>query len=410
MTPEASVIVGASAAGVAAALGMRAAGYRGSVTLVDADPRLPYERPPLSKAFGPDGGVLLRPILPPEMYAEHAIALRLGDAVAALDLPGRRVVLAGGAELPADAVLLATGLRARRLELPGADLGGVLTLRTADDALALAGRLRTARSLVVIGGGFIGLEVAAAARLRGLRVTVVEALELPLLAPLGPEVALLLAALHTEHGVRIIAGATAVAFDGAQAVTGVHLTTGERLPADLVVVGCGVLPNDGLALSAGIACDDGIPVDAYGRTSAPGVWAAGDVAAAPHPALATPGRIEHWDTAQHSGAAVGRSMAGVPTENVAVPYFWSEQYDRMLQVFGRARPGDTVVLRAGASPHRFLVGWLRNDIVVAAAGVGYPRDLRQVKTLIERRAAIPAEALRDPATDFRRLSKALPVS
>ena len=409
MTPTpGQVIIGASAAGVSAAVAMRTAGYPGSITVLDSDPNPPYERPPLSKSLvGQKTGSALKPILPTELYATHDIELRLGTEVAALDVERQEVALRDGSVLPAEHVVLATGVSARRLTVPGADLSNVLTLRDAADARALSECLAAGGPLVIVGGGFIGLELAAVARENDIPVTVVELTTLPLIGIVGAEVAALVHRLHTDRGVDFRLGSTVSAFLGESSVTAVELDSGERLPAQTAVVGVGVLPNVALAEAAGIKVDRfGIVVDRLGNTSDPWVSAAGDVASQPHPALSAPGRIEHWDVAMRHGAAVGATIAGTPTAFESTPYAWSEQYGLMLQMFGRPHPGDELVLRDGATPERFMTFWLRGGRLGAVGGLDCARDVAGAKRLIEAQVPLTAEQVADPGLDIRQLLKA----
>ncbi|WP_433227002.1 NAD(P)/FAD-dependent oxidoreductase [Actinomadura formosensis] len=399
------LIVGGSAAGVAAAFALRRSGFEGQVTVVEAGAELPYERPPLSKALGTGEAASLRPIVPAEDYRAAAVGLRLRSRVDRLDPARRTAWLCDGSALRADRILLATGASARRLTIPGSDLPGVMTLRDADDARRLAVAISAGGPVVVIGGGFIGMEVAAAARAAGCAVTVVEAAALPLVGALGRPLAELVTALHREHGVHVRTGASAEAFHGSGTVGEVRLSTGERLPAAAVVVGVGVVPNDTLAAAAGIRCDGGIVVDLQGRTSHPWIRAAGDVTVQPHPHLATAGRIEHWDNALRQGAVAGAAMAGGLRVHDGLPYFWSEQYGLTLQVLGRPRTGDELLLRPGAGPRRFLALWRRGGAVVAAAGLDTVRDLAAARKLIETRTMVSAGKLLDPATDLRLLAR-----
>lgn len=399
------VIVGAGIAGVSAAMAMRDHGFEGGITLVDAEPYLPYERPPLSKT-----GSELKPLFPVDAYAEKQIELRLGTRVANLDPDRRRVLLSDGDDLEADQVLLATGVAARRTGVPGENLDGVLTLRTADDAALLFAHLDKGGPLVVVGGGFIGLEAAALASERGIDVTVIEAGELPLLGPLGPAVANLVATLHRDRGVRIHTGVTVAEYSGAGRVEQVRLTSGHTLPATTVILGCGVVPNDMLAGSNRIHCDGGIVASRTGRTSHAWTWTAGDVASQQNPYIEGRARIEHWDVARRHGAAVGASMAGVPTENAEVPYFWSDQFGLTLQMFGRSRQGDTIVLRKDASPEKFLAFWVRNGLVVGVAGLDQVKGVRAGKKLIELSASVDPAVLADPNVDLRALSKKVATS
>ncbi|MFL1592731.1 FAD-dependent oxidoreductase [Rhodococcus ruber] len=401
---EHHVVVGAGAAGLAAASAMRDNGFAGRITVVDADPHTPYERPPLSKEYLADRR--LREIVAETEYRRLDVELRLGVGVRRLRPADRRIDTADGDALAADRVLLATGVSARRLDVPGADLGNILTLRDADDAAALAARLSAGGPLVVVGGGFVGLEVAASAADRGIDVTVVELGDLPLLAAVGPDIARRICRLHTERGVRILTRRTVDAFVGSSAVEAVRLSTGERLDAATVVVGCGVVPNDALARQAGTACADGITVDDLGRSS-DWIWAAGDVAAHVNPHLGRRGRIEHWDVARRHGAAVGASMAGTATVNREIPYFWSHQYAHTLQMYGRGRPGDRVVVRESTTEPGFVAFWVRDGRVAAAAALDEPRDVRSAKILAENRSAVPDEVLRSAGTDLRRVARQL---
>ncbi|MEV7389172.1 FAD-dependent oxidoreductase [Streptomyces sp. NPDC091215] len=403
---EHQVIVGGSAAGIAAALALRDHGFAGQVSVVDAGGELPYERPPLSKALTAGETRFVVPIVPAEAYVERDIELLLGTRVLALDPAHRLVVLDNGRTVRADRVLLATGARALLPEVPGVGLDGVLTLRDAQDARELAGRLRRGGPVVVIGGGFIGLETGAMAREAGSEVTVVEQALLPLERPLGPDLAARVTGLHTGRGVRIRTGLSVVEFTGVGAVDGVRLSTGEVLPAATVVVGVGVHPDTTLAERAGVACDQGVIVDLQCRTSDPWIFAAGDVARQPNPYLATPGRIEHWDNAWKQGAVAGAVMAGsVDREHADLPYFYSEQYGRTLQMYGRYAVGDTFVLREDATHDRFLGFWLRDGRITAAAALDRPKDLRTVRTLIETAAPVTATELSSPDTNLRALAK-----
>ena len=282
----------------------------------------------------------------------------------------------------------------------------MLTLRDADDAFRVTAGLDAGGPLVVIGGGFIGLEAAAAARSRGLDVTVVELLPVPLLPVLGAGAGGWLRRLHEDRGVRFRLGATAAEFTGSGAVDGVVLDSGERLPAATVIVGCGVVPNDALARQAGICCRSGILVDGHGRTNTDWIWAAGDVASMINPHVEGRQRIEHWNVAMGHGAAVGASMAGRLTLHEDVPYFWSDQYGLQLQMYGRGRADDEIVTRADATEESFLSFWLRGGRLAAAAGIGAARDLRAARALIETRAKVLPSVLADRHVSLRALASA----
>ncbi|MDT7644036.1 MAG: 3-phenylpropionate/trans-cinnamate dioxygenase ferredoxin reductase component [Pseudonocardiales bacterium] len=404
------LIIGASAAGFAAARELRLTGFAGELTVVDRDQHAPYERPPLSKQVARGTTPALTPLVDAQTLRELDVELIRGTGVRALDLVGHRVELADGQRLSFDAVLLATGARPRTLAVPGARLEGVLALRDAADAWELSDRLAEGGPLVVVGAGFIGLELASAARTAGVGVTVVEKTAAPLAGTLGSRLSEWLLGVHRGHGVEVILGAEVEAFVGRRRVEEVVLTDGRRLPAGTVLVGIGAEPEVDLGHRAGLRCADGIVVDGYGRTSDPRVFAAGDVACQPHPHLAVPGRIEHWDSALRHGAAVGATMAGRPTLHSEIPYFWSEQYGGLLQSYGRHRPGDDLVIRGQISSDRATAVWLRSGVPVAAVGFGAAREIRAIKTLIEASAPVSVSAIADPMTDFRQLSNRMLTS
>jgi NADPH-dependent 2,4-dienoyl-CoA reductase/sulfur reductase-like enzyme len=344
------VVAGGGLAAANAVEELRAQGYAGDLTLVCAEPHLPYERPPLSK------DLLLGKAEPDSVfthdagwYDDHGVEVRLGQRVGAIDLD-RTSVTVGDETIGYDRLLLATGATPRHLRVADGSGVPVSYLRTLDDAVALKERL--AGRVVVVGAGWIGLEVAAAAREAGAEVTVVEQAEQPLAAALGPELGAIFADLHREHGVDLRLG-TAVDQD---ALTG----------ADLVVVGIGAVPADGLAREAGLACDDGVLVDARLRTSDPHVYAAGDVARHDHPTLGRL-RVEHWDAAIHQGRAAARAMLGDDTAYDRLLYFFTDQYDLGMEYVGHVgREGyDDVVVRGDREARRLVAYWLRGGTVVA---------------------------------------------
>jgi 3-phenylpropionate/trans-cinnamate dioxygenase ferredoxin reductase subunit len=405
-------VVGASAAGVSAAIALRQHGYEGRITVLDRDPRPPYERPPLSKL----ADRTLRPIAPPERFEELDIELRLGVDVQGADPGARTLQLSDGDVLTVDAVLLSTGVAARRLAVPGSDLDHVLVLRDASDAELLADRFAVGGPLVVIGAGFIGLEIAALARELGHDVTVVEVGTRPLQA-LDERIGLRALELHEGRGVRFVLGQTVQRFDaakdgakdGAGAVEAVVLDDGTRIPAATVVVGVGVEPRTDLARALGVQVDgQGIVVDEYGRTNLPWVFAAGDVASQPHPHLpAGPARIEHWDVALKHGAAVGATMAGHPTTFVEAPYVWSDQFGLTFQLFGRPQPTDELVMRSDSTAHSYLGFWLRDDVIIAVCGLDRSRDIGAARRLLERPVASHRSELVDSEVELRSLVKTL---
>jgi 3-phenylpropionate/trans-cinnamate dioxygenase ferredoxin reductase component len=398
-------MIGASAAGVSAAMASRRAGFTGEIVVVGAESHAPYERPPLSKTLVDVDDIesALSPIVLADQLRSNQVELRLGVRARSIDPSAGTVLLDDGETLPADAVLLATGASPRRLEIPGSDLEGICYLRDADDAGELGRRLRSQAPVVVIGAGFIGLEVAAVARDLGRDVTVVEALGQPLLGAVGLLLGSVFAAVHREQGVRLLVDTGVAAFHGPGVVEAVELADGQTIPAATVVVGIGVRPKTDLAEAAGVVVDDGVVVDQHGRTSLPWLFAAGDVASRPHVHCPRRVRIEHWNNALYQGAAVGRTMAGQPSTDDSVPYFWSDQYDVKLQMFGRPEPTDDVVLRGDPVSRSATFLWLRDGRLVAAASMNRPREVRAARSLIEKRARVEPRLLADESVDLRRL-------
>ena len=363
------VIVGAGLAGAKAAETLREEGYDGRLVLVGAEPERPYERPPLSKEY-------LRGETDREQayvheaafYEEHGIELRSGEHVVRLD-PGRReLTLQSDEPLAYDRLLLATGSAPRRLSIPGSELEGVHYLRTFGDSDALRARLEAGGRLVVIGAGWIGCEVAASARQRGSEVTVIAPHPVPFARVLGSEVGAIYRDIHVDHGVEMLLGTGAAALEGADSVERVRLNDGRTIDCDSVVVGIGATPRAILAAAAGLAVDNGILVDERLETSAPGVFAAGDVANQLHPSLGRL-RVEHWDNALQHGPAAARSMLGSIEGYARLPYFFSDQYDVGMEYSGHATDWDRIVFRGDPAEREFIVFWLRDGRVLAGMNV-----------------------------------------
>jgi 3-phenylpropionate/trans-cinnamate dioxygenase ferredoxin reductase subunit len=397
--PRTFVIVGAGLAGAKAAQTLRDEGFDGDVVLLGEEPERPYERPPLSK------GLLLGTadretvfVHEASWYTEHGVDLRTGVGVAAIDRTARQVELADGQRIDYDALLLATGSTPRPLDVPGAYLDGVLQLRTLADSDRIAAALVNGAHVVVVGGGWIGLEIAAAARQRGAAVTVVERSDLPLLRVLGPDIAPVFADLHRDNGVTFRHGAAVREFRGDGRVSSVLLHDGTELPADAVVVGIGVHPNVGLAEMAGLAVDNGVVVDQTLRSSDPHIYAAGDIANAFHPLYGTHLRVEHWATALHSGPAAARSMLGVGVVYDRLPYFYTDQYDLGMEYTGHAPPGgyDTVVVRGDLAKREFIAFWTAGGRVVAGMNVNVWDVTSDIENLIRSRMPVDLARLADP--------------
>jgi len=374
-------IVGAGLAGARAAETLRAEGFDGRVVLFGAEAHLPYERPALSKGYLQ--GTAEAPFVhPAEWYAEQDVDLRLGTRVTALDAAAHEVETADGDRLRYTKLLLTTGSSVRRL-------ADAVTLRTLDDSDRLRAALRPGARVVIVGAGWIGLEVAAAARVAGAEVTVLEQAPAPLLAALGPEMAAVFARLHVEHGVNLRCGVTvrAVRSDAV-------LLDDETIPADLVVAGIGVTPDVDLARAAGLAVDNGVVVDEHLRSSAPDVWAAGDVANAYHPFAGRHVRVEHWANALHQPVVAAQAMLGKDAVYDRLPYFFTDQYDLGMEYTGFG--GGEVVVRG--DEREFVAFWLRDGRLTAAMNVNVWTGVPEIaRRLIRAGTRLDPAALADPA-------------
>jgi NADPH-dependent 2,4-dienoyl-CoA reductase/sulfur reductase-like enzyme len=367
-------IVGASLAGLYAAQALRAQGFDGEVVVVGDELRRPYDRPPLSKDFL--AGKIEADVLNLESADDDLGAgWLLGSPAVALCPTAREVVLAGGDRVRSDAVIIATGARARAL--PG-NLAGVHVLRTIDDAAALRSELLPGARLVVIGAGFIGGEVAATAKALGLDVTVVEAMASPLARPLGAEMGAVVSGLHEAHGVTLRCGVGVQGLVGSERVEGVELADGTLLPADVVVVGIGALPNIEWLADSGIALGNGIECDHQGRTSVPGIIAVGDCAAWHDPRLGRSHRVEHWTGAMERPAIAVAALLGgdgwSEGRQVGIPYFWSDQYDVRIQFAGHAAEADSVTIEEGTvESHNLLAVYRRGDVPIGVLSMNQVR-------------------------------------
>jgi 3-phenylpropionate/trans-cinnamate dioxygenase ferredoxin reductase subunit len=394
------VIVGAGLAGAKAAETLRDEGYDGPVLLLGREPAHPYERPPLSKGLllgsTPREEVFVQPL---QWYADHAVELRTEADVVGLDPAARRLTLADGSTVDYEKLLLATGSTPRRLSIPGADLDGVLSLRTLDDSDRISESVKAGTNLVIIGAGWIGLEIAAAARQRDANVTVVEVADLPLQRVLGDDVARVFLKLHESHGVNFHFGAHVSTLDGVNGhVTSVTLGDGAVLAADVVVVGVGITPNVQLAEQGGLDVRDGVVVDAGLRTSDPNIWAAGDVASAYHPLLERHIRVEHWANALNGGPVAAKSMLGQDVVYDLLPYFFTDQYDLGMEYSGYAAPGeyDRVVLRGDPDSGEFMAFWTKDGQVLAGMSVNIWEQTDAIQDLIRAKRPVDLERLADP--------------
>jgi len=401
------LIVGASAAGVSAARTLRANGFSGDVVLIDADPNPPYERPPLSKRVleEPDVTGAAFPLLTADQAQALQLELRLGQRVLRLDANALALTLAGGAILAGQAILLATGGKARRLALPGSDLAGVHVIRSLADAEALRTELKTAKAVAVIGGGLIGTEAAVAIARTGKPVAWIDGAQKPLAHIFPTAIADHLIAAHLEAGLTLHAGARIkqlVASDSSVSgarVSGVELEGGEVIAADVVILGVGMAPEDGLARAAGLEVDNGVHVDQAQRTSAPGVFAAGDVAAFIDEASGLWKRHEHWRAAEAQGAQAARAMLGLPLADAQTPWFWSDQGAHHVEMAGY-RTGDALVRLGGKGP---IVFELDGDRLAGVASVNEPNAVRIGLRLIQSGRSVDRAVLADPKADLRAL-------
>jgi 3-phenylpropionate/trans-cinnamate dioxygenase ferredoxin reductase subunit len=391
------IVAGGGLAGAKAVETLREEGFDGRLVLVGDEPDRPYERPPLSKDYlRGDAERETIYVHPEAFYAEHGVELRLGRRAVELDVAQSELVLDNGEWLAYDRLLLATGAEPRRLAIPGAELDGVFYLRSVADSDALRERLDRGGAAVVVGSGWIGCEVAASARSRGLEVTVIAPDRVPLERVLGREIGAVYRDIHTDHGVQLRLGAGVEAFEGAGAVERVRTTAGDAIECDFVVVGVGAVPRTALAERAGIGVGDGIRVDERLQTSAPGVFAAGDVARALHPFYGESIRIEHWANALEQGGAAARNMLGRDLAYERLPYFFSDQYDVGMEYTGYARTWDRVIVRGDVAAREFIAFWLAGDQVVAGMNVNVWDVTDPIQRLILDRVAVEDHRLADP--------------
>jgi len=408
MPSEPFVIVGGGLAGARAVSTLRTEGYDGDLVVVTSEPHRPYERPPLSKAYlrGQGDREALFP-LADDWYGENGVDLRTSSTAAGIDPDAHRLTLGDGRDLPYSKLLLATGSTPRSLSVTGRDLGGVHYLRTVEDADRLAGTLLPASlenqvEVVVVGGGWIGMEVAASARELGLDVTVLDMGPHPLGAVLGPEMGEFYGTVHHEREVRVHRLAQVVRLTGSDGqVTGVDLADGTHVAASVVVVGIGVQPNVGLARASGLELRDqaqggGVAVDGTLRTSHPDVFAAGDIASIPSPHYGRPLRVEHWATALETGPHAARAMLGDPAQYDVLPYFFSDQFDVGMEYKGYVNmPGgyDEVVISGSTSERAFVAFWVKDDAVQAGMAVNVWERMDDVERLIRRPDRVEREEL-----------------
>jgi 3-phenylpropionate/trans-cinnamate dioxygenase ferredoxin reductase component len=405
MSDQTHIIIGAGLAGAKAAETLRAEGFEGRVLLVGSEAEPPYERPPLSKELL--RGEVARDsthVHDAGFYAEHGIELQLGRRAVSLDASADEVELDDGQRLRYDRLLLSTGARPRRLRVPGSDLAGVFYLRTIEAAEALRDRVDRGGSVVVIGAGWIGCEVAASARQRGLEVTVIDPSTVPLERVLGTEVGSVYRDIHADHGTRLMLGTGVEAIEGEGRVERVRTTDGRTVDCDFVVIGVGVEPRTELAQRAGLRVDNGIVVDDHLAIGSAKVFAAGDVANAFHPLLGAEIRVEHWANALNQGPAAARNMLDQGISYGRLPYFFSDQYDVGMEYSGHARSWDRVVFRGDPAGREFVAFWLLDDRVVAGMNVNVWDVTDPIQRLISARVPVEDRELSDPEVSLSELA------
>lgn len=397
------VIAGAGEAGGQAAISLRQGGFEGPITIIGDEPYIPYERPALSKQFLARELEQERLYLrAEEFYRDKHITLRLNERVVSIEA-GQSTTLESGEVLAAPALVLATGGRVRRLPVPGADLGGVHYLRTIGDVLGFRDSLKPGVKIAIVGGGYIGLEVAAVAQKMGCTVTVLEMEHRVLNRVVAAEVSDFYTQVHTEAGVDIRTNVTVTGFEGQDHVCQVLCSDGTTLETDVVVIGIGIIPNVDLAVSAGLKVDNGIVVDALTRTSAPGVYAVGDCTNHPNDLLGRRLRLESVQNALSQGKTAANTILGKDVPYSEVPWFWSDQYDLKLQMVGINDPDDQVIMRGNPGSRSFSVCYLRNGELVAINAINRPKDFIQAKKAIAAKIRPDMARLADLETPLKDL-------
>ncbi len=396
------LIIGAGQAGAQTAIFLRQNNFPGPITMIGDEAYVPYERPPLSKGFLAGDVELERMAMrPAAFYADKKIDVRLKTTVSHIDRVQKTVGLATGEVLRYGKLVLATGGRVRRMICPGADLPGVHYLRNVDDVLGFRAQLRAGLKLVIVGGGYIGLEVAAVAVAKGCTVTVLEMMPLVLNRVVAPEMSHFYTEVHRAAGVDIRTSETVTGFEGDGALARVRCGDGTAIDADLAVIGIGIVPNVELAVEAGLAVDNGIVVDDCARTADPDIFAAGDCTNHPLRSVGERVRLESVPNALGQGKAAALAIAGAPVPYDEVPWFWSDQYDLKLQMAGISKPGDQIVIRGDMTARKFSACYLRDGVFVACQAVNMAKDFLQSKKVIAQKVRPDPSLLRDPATPLQ---------
>ena len=398
-----TIIAGAGHAGGQTAISLRQAGYDGRVIVCGAEPVPPYQRPPLSKKYLSSELARERVFLRPEsFYSRSDVELRLGNAIRTVDPEHRTVVLDDGDSLAFTDLVIATGSRPRRLDAPGAELGNIFYLRTLEDADAIRAELVAGRRLAVVGGGYIGLEIASTAKRLGLEVCVIEAADRILGRVTAPEMSAYYTRAHRARGVDIRLSTAVAAFEGDGTVEGVNCGA-ETIPADIVVIGIGIVPDVQLAASAGIRCDDGIVVDERCATSAARVYAVGDCTRHPNPILGRALRLESVHNALEQARTAAANIAGTPARYEQVPWFWSDQFDLKLQMVGMSQGYDITVQRGSMDADDFAMFYLKDGVLIAVDAVNRPREFMACRKLVPQRPRIDPSMLADESVPMQEM-------
>ena len=398
-----TIIAGAGHAGGQTAISLRQAGYEGRIVVCGDEPVAPYQRPPLSKKYLSGELALARVFLRPEgFYAQNDIELRLGNGVRDVDPERRTVLLEDGETIAFTDLVIATGSRPRRLDVPGTDLGNIFYLRSLADADAIGNALVAGRRLVVVGGGYIGLEIASTAKGLGLEVCVIEAADRILGRVTAPEMSAYYTRAHRFRGVDIRLSTGIVSFEGDGTVRAVNCGS-DIIPADAVVIGIGIVPDVGLAASAGIRCDDGIVVDERCATSADHVYAVGDCTRHPNPVLGRMLRLESVQNALEQARTAAANIAGTPATYEQVPWFWSDQFDLKLQMVGMSQGYDTIVQRGSMDADDFAMFYLKEDVLIAVDAVNRPREFMACRKLVPQRPSIDPKKLADESIPMQEM-------
>lgn len=405
-TDQTFVVIGAGQAGGWTAKTLRDEGFEGRVVIIGDENFAPHERPPLSKEVllgDAEKDVCL--LWPPGTLEDAGIELRLGESVTAIDADGHTLSLGNGEVIPWNKLMIATGGRARPLPVDGADLDGVYTLRTIADAEAIRARLVNGANVLVVGAGWIGLEVAAAARKSGANATVIELADRVCARALTEDMSAWVYALHLRHGVDIRLSAAFDRFEGDDRLERVVLGDGTAIPCDVAVVGIGLIPNTELAEQAGLAVDNGIVVDEHGQTSHPDIFAAGDVTNHPNPLLGRRVRLESWENAQNQAINAAKAMLGTLQPYAEIPWFWSDQYDANIQMMGLPEAWDETVTRGDRDAGEFIEFYLKDGEIQGAAAINNPRDLRFTRRMMTSGKKFDAASLADPGVKLQKLMK-----